>query len=68
MAKSNKYEIDWSKVPEVAKQGDYSWKAGEWWFGEEDLEAPLEELQDSIYSHIAWYLFAKEQQSGGTEA
>lgn len=67
MAKSNKFEIDWSKLPEVAldKWGNY--QAGEWFFDEAE-EADLEMCEEAIYAHLAWYLFVKERQNGGTEA
>lgn len=68
MAKSSKYQIDWSKLPEVTERGEQSWVSGEWWFGSEDLEAPLEDLENAVYANLAWYLFVKEQRSGGAKA
>lgn len=64
----SEYKIDLSKLPEVTERGDYSWMSGEWWFGQEDMEAPLEELEQAVYANLAWYLFVKEQRSGGAEA
>jgi hypothetical protein len=68
MAKSSKYEIDWSKLPEVTERREGSWGSGEWWFGLEDLEAPLDQLEHAVYANLAWYLFVKEQRSGGAKA
>lgn len=68
MAKSSRYTLDWSKLPEVKKSGKYDYKSGEWYFGEEELELPLEDLEHAIYANLAWYLFVKEQQDVSTEA
>lgn len=68
MAKSSKYEIDWSKLPAVEQsQIGHWWCAGEWTFDLED-EDDLELCEEAIYAHLAWYLFVKEQRSGGAKA
>ena len=67
MAKSSKYTLDWSKLPEVHQDNWGYWCAGEWSFELEE-EADLKLCEEAIYAHIAWYLFVKERQNGGTEA
>lgn len=64
MAKSNRYELDWSKLPEVHQDNMGYWWAGEWTFELEE-EDDLDLCEQAIYSHLAWYLFVKEQRSGG---
>ena len=68
MAKSNKYELDWSKLPEVHQDGAKDWRVGDWYFGEEDFDCLLEDIEKGIYANLAWYLFVKEHKDGGTEA
>jgi len=68
MAKSNKYELDWSKLPEVSQDSAKDWRVGHWYFGEEDFDCPLEDIEQGIYAHLAWYLFIKERQNDTTQA
>lgn len=67
MAKSSKYTLDWSKLPEVHQDKMGYWWAGEWTFELEEND-DLELCEEAIYSNLAWYLFVKERQNGGTEA
>lgn len=68
MAKSSRYELDWSKLPEVYQDGAHDWRSGDWYFDADDFRIPLEDVEHGIYAHLAWYLFIKERQNGGTEA
>jgi hypothetical protein len=67
MAKSSKYTLDWSKLPEVHQDKMGYWWAGEWTFELEE-EYDLESCEQAIYANLAWYLFVKEQQDVSTEA
>jgi len=67
MAKSSKYTLDWSKLPEVHQDNHGYWWAGDWSFELEE-EDDLELCEEAIYAHLAWYLFVKEHKDGGTEA
>lgn len=69
MAKSNSFEIDWSKLPEVHQDKLGFWWSGDWTF---DMEEPgdidLGSCEEAVYAMLAWYLHIKEEQSGGAEA
>jgi hypothetical protein len=67
MAKSSRYELDWSKLPEVHQDNMGYWWAGDWSFELEE-EDDLGLCEQAIYSHLAWYLFVKERQDVRTEA
>lgn len=67
MAKSSRYTLDWSKLPEVHQDKMGYWWAGDWTFELEE-EDDLELCEEAIYAHLAWYLFVKEQRNDSTEA
>ena len=67
MAKSSKYTLDWSKLPEVHQDKMGYWWAGDWTFELEDND-DLELCEEAIYANLAWYLFVKEQRDDSTEA
>ena len=67
MAKSSKFKIDWSKLPEVTQDKWGFWEVGDWSY-DYDEESDLDLCEEAIYAHLAWYLFVKERKDGGTEA
>ena len=67
MAKSSKYTLDWSKLPEVHQDKMGYWWAGDWTFELEEND-DLELCEEAIYANLAWYLFVKEQRNDSTEA
>ena len=73
MAKSNSFEFDPARLPEVVFESEWNlgddmstriYRVGNWSFEESEEDARWAE--DGIYAFIAWWQFLKEKH--GTEA
>lgn len=72
MAKSNSFEFDPSRVPEVVFESEWSlgddwnrvYRVGNWSF--EESEESVQWAEEGIYAFIAWWQWLKE--NDGTEA